>query len=177
MATQTELRRLTGHKNWVGSLVFSKKGKELISGSADETVRLWDPATGKEIRQIEFPEEMVNSLALSPDGSTVAIGFFQKKTIRLWDPATGKVVREIEGPKKGSVSLTFSGDGKLLAVANPQGDDVRLLDVATGKEIDRLSGHLERVFSIALSPDGSKLATCSGDGTALVWDLASVGKH
>jgi WD40 repeat protein len=175
VATQTELRRLNGHKNWVGSLVFSRTGKELISGSVDNTARLWDVATGKVIRQLDGPNEMLDSLALSPDGTTVAIGY--RKTIRLWDAATGKVIRGIEGPKDGAVSLTFLPDGKLLAVANPQGEEVRLLDVATGKEVDRLGGHLERVFSIALSPDGTKLATCSGDGTALVWDLAGVNKQ
>jgi WD40 repeat protein len=87
------------------------------------------------------------------------------------------VIRAIEGPKGGADSLTFTRDSKLLAVANSEGEEVRLLDVATGKEIDRLGGHLERVFSIAISPDGTKLATGSGDGTALVWDLAGVGKR
>jgi dipeptidyl aminopeptidase/acylaminoacyl peptidase len=82
VASHKELRRLTGHKNWVGSLVFSKTGKELISGSVDDTLRLWDVATGKEIRRLEIPNESVNSLALSPDGTTVAVGYFQKKTIR-----------------------------------------------------------------------------------------------
>jgi WD40 repeat protein len=83
----------------------------------------------------------------------------------------------MEGPKDGAVSLTFLRDGKLLAVANPQGDEVRLVHVATGKEIDRLGGHLERVFSIAISPDGTRLATASGDGTALIWDVAILGKQ
>jgi WD40 repeat protein len=177
MAAQKEVRRLTGHENWISSLIFSKTGKELISGSVDNTVRLWNVATGTEIRQFDILKKMVNSLALSPDGTTVAIGYFQSKTIHLWDPATGKVIRAIEGPKDGAVSLTFARDGKLLAVANPQGDEVRLLDVATGKEINRLCGHLERVFSIAISPNGRKLATGSGDGTALVWDLGRVGKQ
>jgi WD40 repeat protein len=176
VATDKELRRLTGHNNWVGSLVFSRTGRELISGSVDGTVWLWEAATAKVIRRLEIPREMVNSLALSPDGTTVAIGSFQKKTIRLWDSATGRVIRVIEGPKDGA-SLTFSRDGKLLAVANPQGDEVRLLDVATGKEVNRLEGHLERVFAIALSPDGRRLVTGSGDGTALVWDLARGGKE
>jgi WD40 repeat protein len=177
VATQTELRRLSGHQNWVGTLVFSGTGKELISGSADNTVRLWDVASGNEIRRLTDPDKMVESVAVSPDGTTVAVGYFQGRMIRLWDPAAGKVIRSIEGPKDGAVSLTFSRDGKLLAVANPQGDEVRLLDVATGKEINRLGGHLERVFAISLSSDGRRLATASGDGTALVWDLAAVGKR
>src|SRR5258708_40218295 len=87
---------LSGHKNWVGSLIFSRTGKELISGSVDNTVRLWDMATGNEIRQLDTPRETVECLSLSPDGTTVAIGYFQSKAIRLRDSATGKVIRTFD---------------------------------------------------------------------------------
>ncbi|MCP4350083.1 MAG: WD40 repeat domain-containing protein, partial [Desulfobacterales bacterium] len=69
-------------------------GGTLVSGSDDNTVRLWDTATGKEIRTISGHQDSVMSVSLSSDGRTLVSGS-DDNTVRLWDTATGKCFKTI----------------------------------------------------------------------------------
>jgi WD40 repeat protein len=71
-------------------------GKYVVSGSGDKTVRLWELATGKEVRRFTGHADWVRSVAVTPDGQYVVSGSGDK-TVRLWDLATGKEVRRFTG--------------------------------------------------------------------------------
>jgi WD40 repeat protein len=70
------------HGGHVVSLAFSPDGKKLASGSSDQTVRLWDVATGKQIGSLQGHQGGESSVAYSPDGKTLASGGGDK-TVRL----------------------------------------------------------------------------------------------
>jgi WD40 repeat protein len=82
-------------------VAFSPDGRLLASGSADNTIKLWDVATGSEVRTLTGHTDDVNSVAFSPDGRLLASGPWDKtgwdKTIKLWDVATGSEVRTLTG--------------------------------------------------------------------------------
>ncbi|MDT9196460.1 WD40 repeat domain-containing protein, partial [Limnospira sp. PMC 1245.20] len=69
------------------SVSFSPDGQTLASGSSDNTVRLWDVATGRELRQLTGHTNSLLSVSFSPDGQTLASGS-SDNTVRLWDVAT-----------------------------------------------------------------------------------------
>jgi WD40 repeat protein len=85
-----------------------------ILGSGDNTVRLWDVATGRELRQLTGHTEGVRSVAISPDGQTLASGSGDK-TVRLWDVATGRELRQLTGHTDYVISVAISPDGQTLA--------------------------------------------------------------
>lgn len=63
------LQTLEGHTDYVYSVAFSPDGKQIVSGSWDNTVRLWDAATGAVLQILEGHTSYVNSVAFSPDGN------------------------------------------------------------------------------------------------------------
>jgi nucleoside phosphorylase len=85
----------------------------VASASGDETVRLWDSATGAARRTLEGHSGTVWGVAFSPDGRLVASAS-EDGTVRLWDSATGAARRTLEGHSGAVLGVAFSPDGRLV---------------------------------------------------------------
>jgi WD40 repeat protein len=100
------------HRDSVSSVAFSPDGTRIVSGSKDQTIRVWDARTGKTVAgPFKGHTHWVWSVAFSPDGMRIVSGS-QDQTIRVWDARTGETV---VGPFKGHtysvLSVAFSPDG------------------------------------------------------------------
>ncbi|KAJ5988200.1 hypothetical protein N7481_003410 [Penicillium waksmanii] len=165
------LQTLEGHSDQVISIVWSPDGRQLASGSSDNTVRIWDPATGQSISTLYGHSASVRLIAWSPDGNQLASGS-RDKTVRIWDPATSQNISTLDRHSGPVNSIAWSPDGNRLASAS--GDKtVRIWDPATGQNISTLDRHSGPVNSIAWSPDRSRLASASDDKTVRIWDPAT----
>jgi WD40 repeat protein len=163
------------YEDKLGGLAELGRNGRLLAVYRDKSVLFWDVAARREVGariQISGSEGFVSTMAISPDGATLAtVGF--DRGVRLYDVATR---RQIGAPLPIATDgvfapLAFSPDGKTLAVG---ADDhtVRLWDVPDRRPVGAaLSGHTRQVTAFAFSPDGKVLATGSADATVRLWDL------
>ena len=165
------IRSLSGHTSFVNTLEISHDGKTLVSGSADQTIKVWDLATGTELKTLIGHTSFVNTLAIAHDDKTLASGGADL-TIRLWDLATGKVLNTFTGHTGFVNTLHFSHDGRILASGSAD-KTIKIWDVATGQILRTLTGHTGFVNSIDISPDERTLVSGSTDQTIKVWDLTT----
>ncbi len=176
-----EVWRQGGQRSVVWSLVFSGDGRRLLGGSgghieevhgpdgkmrgfrqvggADNLVRLWEAATGKEVARFEGHKDAVQGVAFSPDGRRILSGSGDG-TLRVWDAVGGAELQCCRGHTGMVNKVAFFPDGR-RALSGSSDQTVRVWDLESGKELNRFRAHRDPVFSVALSPDGARALSCS----------------
>ncbi len=158
----------------VRALAYSPDGTWLIAGGDfGGKLLLWNVATGQIRDRVWGVGKSVRSLALSPDGTRVAVGNFDPEsgdTISVWELATREKVKKVgEG-----TPFAFSPDGKWLAGTDANEKNVVLWDARTFRPV-QCPGHTERINAISFHPDGRRFVSASRDRKVRLWD-ATTGK-
>jgi WD40 repeat protein len=111
-----------------GGEVRREDGSQVLSGSNDRTLRLWDVATGTEIRTFKGHSDDVRSVAFAPDGSQVLSGS-DDKTLKLWDVATGMEIQTFTGHSDNVTSVAYS-PVLLMALSGSDDKTLKLWDLS-----------------------------------------------
>jgi WD40 repeat protein len=156
-------------------------------------VRLWDAATGKELKRLTGPKADAQGAIFSPDGRYVLTQSrpryangknLNDDTVNLWSAATGQLVRSFAGHTETVFTTTFSKDGRFILTGS-QDKTARLWETATGREVMRFTGHDDAVTWADFSADGNSIWTqsqyaynreSSKDTSIRQWEL-STGKE
>jgi len=168
------VRILSGHTDWVRSVAFAPDGRLLASGSDDKTIKLWEVATGWELRTLSGHTDWVHAVAFAPDGQLLASGS-RDKTIKLWyrwKVNSGRELCTLSGHTHEVHAVAFAPNGQLLA-SGSRDNTIKLWEVASGRELRTLSGHTDWVHAVAFAPDGRLLASGSDDKTIKLWEVAT----
>lgn len=166
------LHPFEGHSDGVLSVSFSPDGTRIISGSNDETVRVWSVTTGTEIIPSLVYNGVIASVAMSPDGTRIVSGSYDDK-LQVWDATLSGSISSSECHTSHITSLAFSSDGARL-VSGCSDRTVRVWDTTSGVQcLPPLRGHSDWVGSVAFSPEGTRIVSGSKDGTARIWDATT----
>jgi uncharacterized protein YcbK (DUF882 family) len=148
-------------------VAFSTDGLYVVTGGADGTVRVWERATGRQLRLLRSNGAPVRTIAVSRNG-LVAVAA-EEPEVSLY-PLGGGRGRKLRGHTDWVQAVAFSSQGDRLASG---GHDrvVRIWEPTSGRVIRILRGHTLWVNALAFSPDGKHLATAGLENRCLVWDM------
>ncbi len=184
----TPVAALRGHEGAVTAVAISPDERRVATacGSAAGAVilRVWDAATGKELRRVPLPPQRVEALAFSHDGKYLAGGSGPLASpdgaaprvtpqVKVWDAATGKELHSLAGHQDRIVSVAFSPDGRRLASAGYGDRTVRVWDTTTGRPFYAPLPTSGNGTSVTFSPDGTRLAATGTDSLVQLWDAAT----
>jgi WD40 repeat protein len=185
-----EVRSFLGHDKPLGCVAISPDGRLAVSGPAyarrkdgvtlrdqpgDYALRIWDIATGKELRRLPERHLAAYAVAFSPDGRHLLSGHLGE--IRMWDVKTWALLKVFEirpwtywGAAR---ALAYSPDGRRFAAGVGEDPTVTLWDPNSGEVLKRLRGCRDSVRTLAVSADGQQILAGSLDGTARIWKTAT----
>ncbi|HEY7783654.1 MAG TPA: WD40 repeat domain-containing protein [Pyrinomonadaceae bacterium] len=176
-AVSNRLMVLAGHQDWVNQAAYSPDGTRIVSASDDNTMKLWDAASGQEMATITGRDGIqIKSCAFTPDGSRIVSRSWGQRPVdrklRLWDGKTGDEIGVLADDFLiTETPWSFSKDGREILVA--RNDHLTVSDSGTGKMLARLARHKDELTVWAYSPDGSKIVSASKDQTLKLWDAKS----
>lgn len=183
-STQTLVRqiKLSGGGVVCWKAVVSRDGV-VAAGFGDLTLRLFELATGKELRCLEGADGIVASLEFSRDGKKLFTGNCGDNTVRLWNVATGDQLASGKTKKSATWYVALSPDAR-CAVSAAADKMLHVWDLVGGcREASALAGHASKINGLAFFSDGRRVVSGSSDKTARVWDvvakkqLAVLGPH
>jgi WD domain, G-beta repeat len=164
-----ELKKtLLAHTDWVRCLSFTPDNQTLISGSFDQSIKLWNMADGKMLHDLQDHHKGVFALAVSADGKTLASGSWDE-TIKLWNISGGELISNLSGHTASVRSLATSPDNQFL-VSGSFDNTVRVWQLSTGDLVKTMM-HKEPIAAIALNHTGQILASTGDDGLVKLWSL------
>ena len=169
----------------VRAVAVSPDGK-VVAASRGNQVHLYDAKKGDFLKTLLDPQlksadgkeakaahvSLVESMAFSPDGKTLATGSFRELT--LWDAEKGTVKERVAGFGDRVTAIAYSVDGSKFATAGgPAAEDgeIKVFTAAGKAELDVKNGHSDTVYAVAFSPDGKLLATGAADKFVKVFEL------
>lgn len=151
------------------SAVFAPNAEMLADKMHDGTIRLWEPRSGKWVKDLGAHSGHVMFVIFSPDGRMIAAGGHDG-TIRLWDIESGQCQQIIETHSGRVWSAAFSPDGQIL-VSLGEDDNICLWSLASGNSLWSLVAPLKEMYRVCFSPDGKTIASGEEDDMIFLWSV------
>lgn len=157
-----------GHTAGINDLAFGPAGRWAATCGLDGTVRIWDPAAGREIRLVRTGDAELYALAVTSDGRSIVTTGDRGK-ISVIEAASGAIVRELAGLKGWSADVAVSPDGRRAAAWGMEGR-ILIWNLQQGGTPRALEGEGGKWgMALAWSPDGRTLA--AGRSAIALWDV------
>lgn len=154
------------HSASVNSLAISSDGQTIVSGSADQRLKVWNLVNEEETHSFNHADGVL-SVAISSDGKIIASGSVNK-TIKVWNLETQKATQVLTGHSGQVMSLAFHPKNNNILFSGSGDKTIKIWDINNQKCTHTHTKHSSGVTSIAVSPDGKTLVSGSYDKTIIV---------
>lgn len=169
-AVPTALFKLD-HGGPVLAVAVSRDGRTIVSGGADQSVRVWDAATGQQRAQMGGHTGPIHALAFTPDDAFV-VSAAADRTLRLWDVAGGRQLKQVATTGETVYAIAVHPSGQTVAAGGAD-RAVQLVNLLSGATERTLSGHGDFIHGVAYNPSGSTLLSYGYAGELRIWGLAT----
>ncbi len=160
---------LTAHQGEVNTIALSTDGRLIASGGRDNTIRLWQTATGRSLGVITGHTDWIRVLQFHPSGDML-LSASRDGTARLWDvsdPTAPQQVRAMQ--HEGDVrAAAFGAAGEIVVTGSTSGA-LQVWRMVDGERQGVLTEHSKPAVALAFHPRNLFLASGSGDNTILLW--------
>jgi Prp8 binding protein len=160
---------LSGHKQAVLDLHWSRDSKVLFSASADMHLASWDIETGERIRRHPGHEEVINCMDVSKRGEEMLVSGSDDGHIGIWDTRTKDAVTFI--PTDFPITAICLAEAGNELFTGGIDNDIKVWDLRKQAVTYTLIGHADTVTSLQLSPDNQTLLSNAHDSTVRTWDV------
>lgn len=179
--SERAVHKLSDHSRAVLDVAYTPDGKRLVTSSADRSLKVWNPETGKLLRSFGNHTEIVHALAMRPPvvfaGRTLpayCASGSDDQTVRIWQPGIGRMVRIVRYHDGPIFALVWQPDGARLLTVGKEGL-IRLIDGDSDEVLGKWPAHDDWVYSLAISPDGRLLASGDWSGEVKLWQIEKDG--
>ena len=164
-------RVVSGHMGWVRCVCVDPANEWYATGSADQTIKIWDLARGTLRLTLTGHISTVRGLAVS-DTMPYLFSCGEDKMVKCWDLETNTVVRHYHGHLSGVYCCALHPTLRLL-VTGGRDATVRVWDIRTQAAVHVLEGHTHSVMSVAAQGAEPQVVSGAMDATVRLWDLAA----
>lgn len=169
--TKGLLRKFKVHDKAIFTLSITSNQQNIITGSIDKTIKIFNLKTGKEIKTIKGLDDEITSICLSVDGKTL-ISATEGKIIKKWDVSTGKLVNDFEGHEGSVYNVCYDSNGKYILSCS-EDKTVKIWDANTNRLVRTLSGHNAAVNAIDITDNGKLIASAT-EKSIKIWKWGQV---
>ncbi len=160
------------HDDTVRSIEHTNGSSRLmVTASDDNTIKVWNAASGQLVRTLAGHTADVMSLSISPDNRFVASAS-NDKTVCIWSLPSGELVKTLTGHTDEVKCVAYSANGRAL-VTGSSDRTIKVWRTADYGLERTISDHADAVLSVAFSPDGRTMASGGDDGALYIWSLPS----
>lgn len=163
-----EVKRFTEHQSWVVTVAFNPKLPLLVSGSLDDTVRVWNWQTGQALYSLPAHDRGVNSVAIGSGGQVLA-SCGDDATVKVWDLSNRLLLHVLKGHLRDVTSVAIGAQGFCLA-SGSEDRTIRLWTLDRGNLIKTLVGSAGMIKSVAWAMEDKLLISGGLDNTVRLWN-------